>query len=135
MTAARTLPASERKPRILERHIEEAICNFLEIDGWRSIKMEQNFSERKMKTVGERGMPDRLFIRYAPNGELGFGRDYGTAQVLWVEMKRPKQKLREEQRKWHRQEYLRGALVLTADSIDEFRKFYMKSGLNRRIAA
>jgi hypothetical protein len=100
MTRPRALgkpPApNDQKPHPLlkESHVEQTVTQFLELDGWRSFKMEANsergFVQRVMaqaaksplfqgclgplKTllqrcmraqgVGEPGMPDRLFLRY-----------------------------------------------------------------------
>lgn len=106
---------------VLERHVEETICQFLEWDGWHVLKMEENYSERKRKRTGEPGMPDRLALRYNPD------------QILWLELKRPGEKPRPDQIVWHEAERSRGALVLVVSDIDDFMKrWYPKSGLQRR---
>ena len=130
------------KPRILEKHVEEAVCNFLEIDGWRSLKQEQNFSDRKVKVTGERGMPDRLFIRYTyppGNSKLLAGHTEYSASlqamcgVIWIEFKAPGKLPRPEQTAWHATERALGALVMVVDSYDDFRRWYLGSGLARRV--
>ena len=139
-----------KAPPVLEKHIEKAITALLEIDGWRAIKMEQNFSERKRKTVGEPGMADHLYIRYA---------DYADrspvwasqAQVLFIEFKKLRggngkrgiftkaEKASIKQRAWIARERSRGALVLLVGedcpaTIEGVRAWYRNSGLARRVA-
>lgn len=147
-------------PALLEKHIQEACCRILEYDGWRRIRMEATYSEKKRKGVGESGMADDLFIRY--RAEFADGSDAydlmadGTAQVLWCEWKRlvasPERVRRNttlkqkwprstqaaiHQRAWIVLERKRGALVWLAGedfeaSVDGFRDHYRKSGLMRR---
>lgn len=122
------------KPKILERDVEKAVCDFLVADGWRVLKMEQVFSRDKLKSVGEQHMPDRIAIRYsmcsilAPNNSLR-----RLAEVLWIETKAPGKALRIGQKMWHKAECARGALVLTVSDIDAFRNWYAESGLARRV--
>src|SRR5579863_5951908 len=111
-----------RGPKITEAGIEKAVCDLLMLDGWRCFKMEQNFSERKEKRIGEKGMPDRLFIRY------GAGVD---AEVLWIETKAPGKIPDVHQILWHEAERGRGSVVLVVDSIEWFRGWYFWSGLCR----
>ena len=134
MSTPRVRNVSAKAPRIMERHIEEAVCALLEIDGWRSWKMEENFSERKMKRTGERGMPDRLFLRYhhANNGCAKYEWVRACGEILWIEFKAPGKLPRPEQAAWHDAERARGALVLVVDDFDKFKKWYM-AGLNLRI--
>lgn len=141
-------------PPLLEKSIREACADILILDGWRRLPMEQNFSEKKRKTVGEPGMADDLFIRYAWIGcnkspeFQGWHRE--DAQALWVEWKRllpvkrgktwgRATKASNEQKAWHALERSRGALTLIAGedfpaSVDGFRDFYKASGLARRCA-
>ncbi len=147
------------KPRILEKHIEKAITTLLEIDGWRAIKMELNWSEHKRKSVGEPGMADHLYIRYIDacgehpgllNTRATCGRQ--RAQVLWIEYKKLRggsgkrgiftkaEKASIKQRAWIARERSLGALVLLVGedcpaTIEGVRAWYLASGLNRRIAA
>lgn len=145
-------------PPLLEKSIREACADILILDGWRRLPMEQNFSEKKRKTVGEPGMADDLFIRYGPGvlPETGhISSDAwrmigGCAQVMWVEWKRllpvkrgktwgRATKASNEQKAWHALERSRGALTLIAGedfpaSVDGFRDFYKASGLARRCA-
>jgi hypothetical protein len=131
--------------RILEADIERTCVEFLQCDGWRALKMEQNRSEKKGKTVGERGMADHLFIRYGKQGagESFCASVYGVnAQVLFVEFKRltasgKPTKLSEAQLDWHRMERARGALTIIAGidfeaSIEGFICWYQESGLQHR---
>ena len=138
------------RPPVLEKHIEKAITALLEIDGWRAIKMEQNFSERKRKAVGEPGMADHLYIRYMFNPPAF--NCLAHAEVLWIEFKKLRggngkrgiftkaEKASIKQRAWIARERSRGALVLLVGedcpaTIEGVRNWYLASGLNRRIAA
>jgi hypothetical protein len=127
--------------KIREKHIEKAVCDILELDGWRCFKMEQNFSERKMKMVGEAGMPDRLFMRYDWNPATRYapveivGRS--VSEVMWVEFKAKGGKPSLVQTLWHSAERRRGALTLIAGidfpaSFDGFMEWYRDSGLMRK---
>jgi|SRR5579872_283891 len=127
---------------IKEKDIEKYIRDLLAWDGWTVRKMEQNYSERKRKRVGEAGMADLLAIRY----RLGYGSmtlpypfDQGqAAEVLWIETKRPKGKTAQAQYDWHARERERGAktLMLTGGeceaSPEGFKRWYAESGLQRR---
>lgn len=133
--------------KLLEAHIERAIVDLLELDDWVCRKMEQNFSERKRKIVGEAGMPDRLCIRYLDKARIEFPTASGSlvvavlkppaAEVMWLELKSLKGKHAPHQKAWQAAEMARGALVLRAGidfeaSIEGFAKFYAASGLQRR---
>jgi hypothetical protein len=130
--------------RLTEAQLERQVCDYLASDGWICRKMEQNYNERKRKAVGEKGMADRLCIRYAGLGDDAFYRS--EAEVLWIEFKRAiftkrftrAEKARIEQRAWHALERQRGALTLIAGedfppTIDGFREWYKASGLARRV--
>lgn len=132
----------QRKSRALlvrESAIEQTCTEILEWDGWRSFKMEQNFSEKKQKLTGEAGMADRLYIRYSPIHNPGW-RDLRCevqADVMWIEWKSLSGHTSPEQQLWILAERKRGALVLCAGinfpaSIEGFRQWYAKSGLQRR---
>jgi hypothetical protein len=74
-------------------------------------------------------MPDYLFIRYeTPPGQ----RRIGTAEVLWIEFKRPGEKPTKKQIAWKEAEERRGALCWVVDSIDGFPERYRASGLQRK---
>jgi len=145
-----------KAPPVLEKHIEKAITALLEIDGWRPIKMEQNFSERKRKTVGEAGMADHLYLRYtwhsSPRCDCMKPLNCPGAEALWIEFKKLRggngkrgiftkaEKASIKQRAWIARERSRGALVLLVGedcpaTIEGVRSWYKNSGLNRRIAA
>lgn len=146
-----------KAPPVLEKHIEKAITALLEIDGWRAIKMEQNFSERKRKSVGESGMADHLYLRYGCRDASVFLKiikpfHISKSEVLWIEFKKQRsgngkrgiftkaEKASIKQRAWIARERSRGALVLLVGedcpaTIEGVCAWYMASGLNRRIAA
>lgn len=114
--------------KILEKHLQKYGEDLLELDGWHIFRAELNFSEKKMKSVGELGAPDCLAIRYLSGG---------TAEVLFIEWKRKGKKPTWTQRIWHIMERERGALVWVAGedfepSVAGFKAKYEASGLCRR---
>ena len=149
---------------LTEAHVQQTVTQFLELDGWRAFKMEaiseSGFVARVMRKVnahpllrpfaavihammracmraagvGEVGMPDYLYVRYA-NSNVTFGTDNGLramGDVLWIEFKAPGKAAKPHQQQWHDAERNRGALVLVVDDIDSFRQWYAESGLQRR---
>lgn len=140
-----THPGKHRMKPLLERDIEKTCCDLLRADGWVVRKMEQNYSERKKKRVGERGMADVLCIRYSQHSMIEDRCQHCT--VLWLEFKRlvpskrgkvwPRAtKAAIHQSAWHTLERKRGALTLIAGkdfpaSIEGFREWYKESGLMR----
>jgi len=124
---------------VTEAHVQQTVTEFLELDGWRSIRTDPVSDRARGKGFGELGMPDYLYIRYAVYRETGLPAsldDPPTArlwnQLLWIEYKRPGAKPTAHQIAWHKAERARGALVLVVDDIDAFRKWYAESGLKRR---
>ncbi len=125
--------------KVSEADIEKAVDDLLQYDGWRSFKMEQVYSEKKRRTFGEAGMPDRLYLRYEgyvryaeKNSQL-----LAMSEVLWIEHKRHKGIASAAQKLWHAAERKRGALTLIAGldfpaSIEGFISWYAQSGLKRR---
>ena len=124
---------------VSESSIEEGITAILEYDGWRSFKMERNFSEKKQRAFGEAGMPDRLYVRYAYGGSYPkFASGQCISEVLFIEHKSAKGIASAAQKLWHAAERKRGALTLIAGvdfvaSIDGFLSWYESSGLKRRV--
>lgn len=141
------VPASRQRPRhqgalraplLLEKDIQRTCSDLLESDGWRRVRSEYTYSDRKRKSVGELGMADDLFIRYCQKP---------LAEVLWIEWKRllvtgngrhwPRStQAAIHQSAWHTLERRRGAMTLLAGidfpaSIDGFTQWYNHSGLKR----
>lgn len=124
--------------RVLEKHVEQTVREFMELDGWRVLKTDPVSRREWGKGFGEIGMPDLLFIRYGlPITRRGFSGHppeiQSAAQVIWVEVKRPGGKPRADQVAWIEGERSRGALVLVVDDIDVFKTWYLCSGLNRKV--
>jgi hypothetical protein len=78
---------------VLEKDIEREGCDFALLRGW---------VEFKVTAVGCRGFPDRLYIR--------------AGVVVFVEWKRPGEKLNEQQVKRHRELRAAGAKVVVLDN-------------------
>jgi len=119
-----------------ESQIEAECTKFLEEDNWRALRTDPVSDRSRGKGFGELGMADHLYIRYAPNGEMGFSLDFAPAQVLWIEFKRPGEHAKKHQTEWHMKERARGALTLIAGedfpaSVEGFRSWYAASGLQR----
>ncbi len=98
--------------KLLERHIQEYVVSFMELDGWRAFKMEamsdRGFISRVLQKirkhpglpgmadviggimrscaraagVGELGMADYLFIRYDDDSLEEFNPEYTTAESI-----------------------------------------------------
>lgn len=140
MATKRRLP--DKLFTLKECDIQKACEDLLQWDGWRIFRLEQNWSEKKCKDVGEAGAPDCLAIRYvgesmAPTGMRLDTNLQALSQVLMVEWKRPGGKAAQRQSDWHLLERKRGALVWLAGvefpaSVDGFLAHYRASGLNRR---
>ncbi|HKT90122.1 MAG TPA: hypothetical protein VJQ59_16875 [Candidatus Sulfotelmatobacter sp.] len=138
-----------------EAQIEKACTDMLEADGWRTI--ETDLKRLRGLGVQEKGMADRLYVRYRPHPyEIHRdGRDNPRAigwwqavlpcqaEVLFIEWKRIREghkaatKPSQHQLAWHAKERARGALTLIAGidfeaSIEGFIRWYRESGLMRR---
>lgn len=134
-----------------EADIQKACNDLLILDGWRIVVTDPK--HLRGLGVSEPGMPDNQYIRYKLHG---YNRPTHTertlyqewAQVMWIEWKRRDRyskkkrcwiptKAGERQREWHQRERARGALTLIAGedfdaSIEAFRKWYAKSGLQHK---
>lgn len=98
-----------------EKDIQRTVCDFLRAEGWRVFEFEQQFSEKKRKTVGERGMPDVLAIRYGPRMPKEVPIECRILhEVIWIELKTPRGRASEAQKYWIALERDRGALVWLA---------------------
>lgn len=134
-----------------ESTIETTIVRAMEQDGWRSFKMEYNWSEKKRKATGEKGMTDRLFLRPYnqgdPRGPVRYTktRCYNpVGDILWWEFKAC-QKIRKmatvrdpDQVKWQTLTRAQGFLVWSAGeerlyppTVEGCAHKYLDSGLAR----
>lgn len=135
---------SPRKPRQRpEFHIEQTCSEWLALDSWRAIITDP--PQLRGLGVSEKGIPDRLYIRYAKfdraalraAGDDAYTRHPAWAELTWIEWKSPKGTPSVKQLEWHAAERARGALTLIAGrdferTIEGFQKFYRQSGLMRR---
>lgn len=83
------------KPRVSEHAVELAVIRFAESLGWRFI--------RKVRWIGRRACPDRMFLR---NG-----------QYIWIEFKAPGESLRPDQIREIRRMRQNGAIVHVVDNV------------------
>ncbi len=125
-----------RKPKgPSEAQIQQACDDFMALDGWRKIVTDP--PHMRGLGVSEKGIPDRLYIRYLYPPPAANAHD--RAQLLWCEWKRRGGKAALHQKSWHAAERALGAEVLVAGetfpaTIEGFTAWYLASGLNRRIA-
>ena len=127
--------------RLLEKHVQKACEDLLELDGWRLFRLEQNWSERKRKIVGEPGAPDCMAVRYlAGHKDYGQGRGFRPCdcQVLLIEWTRPGGRPWADQLSWRETERLRGAESVIAGldfraDVEGFLEWYTASGLRHRV--
>lgn len=138
---ARKTPLPDKLFAPSERDIENTCTELLRYDGWRCIKTD--LPHLRGLGVQEKGMADRLYIRYHnqgdPCGPVKFTsyRCYDPlAEVLWIEWKKVGGKNASHQKAWQAAERARGALVWVAledfpATIEGFKEHYRKSGLNR----
>jgi hypothetical protein len=128
------MKAVTAKSLTLEKHVQQTVTEFLQLDGWRAFRTELTVQRERGRVVGERGQPDYLYLRYAmqepttPDSGPGFR----WCEHLWIEYKKRGQRPRLDQRAWHEAERKRGALVMVVDDIDAFIAWYSTSGLQRR---
>lgn len=119
-----------------ESHIEQTCSDWLELDGWRTLKTDPVSRKEWGKGFGELGMADRLYIRHGLlSADSLLCRV--VCHVMWIEWKSAKGRTRGEQIGWHAQERRRGALTLIAGeqfpkTIEGFIAWYRQSGLMRR---
>lgn len=135
--AAKSMGLARRLLGPKEADIERTCSDLLALDGWRPLKTDPVSDRERGKGFGELGMADRLYLRYAapvqPIQPLTMA---ASAQVMWIEWKRPGEKLKPHQVAWHIAERARGALTLRAGvdfeaTVDGFIAWYRRSGLNR----
>ena len=118
-----------------EAQIQKQIDDFLELDGWRIIRTD--LPHLRGLGVQEKGIPDRLYVRYIPTLIPNpCVRYLAVSEVLWIEHKKPRGRLSDRQKAWHAAERARGALVIVAGqdfhpSLDSFCQWYGQSGLQR----
>jgi hypothetical protein len=126
------------KKRILERHVDRQICDYMAYKGWRSVRMNRGIFQgpSQVLSIGEPGMADRVFYRYLRH-ECSL---IGAALVLWVEMKSNTDRracrcvLGDSklcgfclQVRWQDRERARGAEVWQVSSFEEFDCMYSKT--------
>jgi hypothetical protein len=142
--------AKPKSAKLSEAHIQQAGDDLLALDGWRKIVTDP--PQLRGLGVSEKGIPDRLYMRYKPNPyERHHDREvpggFGgwdpvvpcQAEALWIEWKRKGGKAALHQKAWHQAERARGALVWVSGedfpaTIEGFEAHYLASGLNRRMS-
>ena len=133
-----------RKPKgPSEAQIQKACDELLALDSWRKIVTDP--PHMRGLGVSEKGIPDRLYLRYgltplAPLEKKDWANPLARvkAEALWCEWKRKGGKAAQHQIDWHARERARGALTLIAGqdfeaTIEGLQEWYMASGLNRRM--
>lgn len=119
-----------------EAELQKQADDFLSWDGWRAIVTDPP----RLRGLGviEKGIPDRLYLRYEGDSEQEFHNwAQCISQALWIEWKAKGGQHGVDQIRWRKAERARGALVWVAredfePDYDSFVAFYRKSGLLRR---
>lgn len=140
-------PTTRNSPvKLSEADLERQCSDLLALDGWRSLKTDPVSRREWGKGFGEKGMADRLYMRYRGGTEIDVvisTRECGpflkrqAAEVMWIEWKRLGGKAAPHQRIWIETERARGALVLLAGedfpaTFEGFGQWYKARGLMRR---
>ena len=135
----RSKSSSANPMELRERDIAKTCSDILIWDGWRMLITDPVSDKSRGKGFGEKGMADRLYIRYLNKSDEGpWWRC--MCQVMFIEWKRTVRgkatKATPHQLDWHRDERARGALTLIAGedfpaTIEGFCAWYNASGLQR----
>ncbi len=124
-----------------EAQIQSACDDLMVLDGWRIVKTD--LPHLRGLGVQERGMPDRLYLRYGLYPLAPIAKHEASplarliCQSIWIEWKKRGGKASEYQKTWHAIEGACGALVVVAGvdfpaSVDGFLDWYNGSGFSRR---
>lgn len=138
MDLKRTKALKPRKPRKrLEAELQEQCDGLLGYDGWRIVVTDP--PHLRGLGVIEKGIPDRLYIRYVGLGlcktpQICTPVERSLSEVLWIEWKKPGGTPSTNQVLWKIAERARGALVWTAGidfpaTLEGFKAFYRDSGM------
>jgi hypothetical protein len=103
-----------------EKDVARAISDFMEYKGWRRFRNNVGVAMNPsggLHRYGEKGMPDLLFVRYAPKYRP-------WTLMIWVETKRPRGRLSPHQEKWQEEETAAGAVIVTVNSFEDFLDWY-----------
>ena len=119
-----------RLPPLSESHVMRQVRDFMELRGWRPVRMQRTIVPGQFSTC-EPGTADFLFLYYLDKGGVPAG-----SLCLWVELKRPKARMRCrclenrgtrkrctacDQKAWRERERARGAMVWT--DVADIQKF------------
>ncbi len=142
----RSKPRAIRSLAPSEASIQRTCTEWLALDGWRAIVTDP--PHMRGLGVTEKGIPDRLYIRYDGRAQiwkdqdkemgLPFNNSCHVGEILWIEWKKKGGKSALHQLAWHAKERVRGALIWVAGvdfpaSIEGFQKFYRNHHLRRKI--
>lgn len=102
----------------------------MQYDGWDITHLEQNYSEKKRKRVGEAGAADCQAVR-------PIERSFALAHVIYIEWKRKNGIASAAQKMWHAGKRKLGLITWLAGeqfepTYDGFKAYYEASGLCRR---
>lgn len=105
--------------KLQERDITRQVRDFLQVRGWRAIRMQRSVAPGSFST-GEPGMADFLFVRYFPREKI----PYGAVLHLWVEFKAPTGRVGPHQKEWQKREAEFGGSVWVVDDLEWFQTEY-----------
>lgn len=128
--------------KLTEADLERQCSDILALDGWRTLKTDPVSRREWGKGFGEKGMADRLYIRYLyvsihPYVKYRENLSRYSAEVLWIEWKSQRGRVKPHQSAWNIAERRRGAAAFIAGvdfpaTFEGFCAWYAESGLMRR---
>ena len=127
-----------KRPRILERNIQDGIVTILSLDDWIITILDPGYRPGQvMPKDYVPGTADLIAVRPLNGPEHHSSWSHAKCDVMWIETKRPRGKVSETQRIWHESMRARGALTVIVGedceaSSEAFRLWYESSSLCRR---
>lgn len=116
-----------RLPKLTESQVTEAVIGHARAHGWRAIRLQTGLFTRPGSKarirIGATGQPDWLLLRPQLYSDTG---RFMTANVFFLELKRPGKEPSSEQTIWMEQARRDGYLCVWADSFEGYLRFYHK---------
>lgn len=120
-----TLAIRAGRLKLSEADVVRQITDLMKAEGWRCMRLQSGLfvSETRILRVGEKGLPDWLFLRAGQKGA-------GWAQCLFVEIKGTGKKPKPDQLAWLADATTAGLLATWTDNLDTFRGWMRTRGLH-----
>jgi hypothetical protein len=119
------MPATAAPLRLTEADVVRAVTDLMKAKGYRCMRLQSGVfaSETRILRIGEKGLPDWLFLRAHPAAAAGW------ATVIFVECKAPGKKPRPEQAAWIAEATKAGLLATWTDDVKLFAAWLRERGL------